>query len=49
MGGETFATNVMEAVIVALLGRGRSPLATKDYLDVLEALAWKPNVIPLAG
>ncbi|HRI44885.1 MAG TPA: hypothetical protein PLL78_14845 [Fimbriimonadaceae bacterium] len=49
MGGETFATNVMEAVIVALLGRGKAPLTTKDYLDVLEALAWKPNVIPLEG
>lgn len=45
MGGETFATNVMEGVLVALLGRRPEELTAKDYLEVLEKLDWKPNVI----
>jgi len=49
MGGETFATNVMEGVIVALLGRRPSELAEKDYLEVLARLAWEPNVIDLTA
>lgn len=47
MGGETFATNVMEGVIVSLLGRKPSELNESDYLDVLKKLDWKPNVIEL--
>ncbi|MBI3722235.1 MAG: quinate 5-dehydrogenase, partial [Fimbriimonas ginsengisoli] len=47
MGGETFATNVMEAVIVAILGKRPEELSEKDYLDALKRLDWKPNVIPL--
>jgi len=47
MGGETFATNVMEGVIVALLGKGPDQLSKDDYLGVLEKLEWQPNVIPL--
>ena len=47
IGGETFATNVMEGVIVALLGRRPEELTEKDYLDVLARLNWKPNVIDL--
>ena len=49
MGGETFATNVMEGVIVALLGRKPSELAEKDYLEVLAKLGWEPNVIDLTA
>lgn len=47
MGGETFATNVMEGVIVALAGKSPSELSEQDYLDVLEKLEWKPNVTEL--
>lgn len=47
MGGETFATNVMEGVVVALLGKGPEQLTEQDYLGVLKQLDWKPNVIPL--
>lgn len=43
--GETFATNVMEGVIVALLERHPRDLTEHDYLDVLARLEWKPNVI----
>ena|SRR5579862_351550 len=49
MGGETFATNVMEGVIVALLGRKPSEISEQDYLDMLKRLDWKPNVIELNG
>lgn len=47
MGGETFATNVMEAVIVSLLGKRPSEMTDRDYLQTLEKLDWKPNVIEL--
>lgn len=47
MGGETFATNVMEGVIVALLGKRPEQLSEADYLDTLKKLDWKPNVISL--
>lgn len=45
MGGETFATNVMEGVIVALLAKRPEELTESDYLDVLARLKWKPSVI----
>jgi len=48
MGGETFATNVMEGVIVAHLGKKVADLTEQDYLDTLRKLGWKPNVIDLA-
>ncbi len=48
MGGETFATNVMEGVVVTLLGKRPEELSEKDYLDTLAKLDWKPNVIDLA-
>lgn len=47
MGGETFATNVMEGVVVALLGKRPEQMTEADYLDTLERLAWAPNVIKL--
>ena len=47
VGGETFATNVMEGVVVALRGKGREPLTEAEILETLHALDWKPNVIDL--
>jgi hypothetical protein len=47
MGGETFATNVMEGVIVAILGKKPSELSENDYLETLKRLGWNPNVIDL--
>ena len=47
MGGETFATNVMEGVLVAALGRRPEELGEADYLAALQKLGWKPNVIDL--
>ncbi len=45
--GETFATNVMEGVIVALTGRRPETLTPDDYLQTLRQLGWKPAVIDL--
>lgn len=47
MGGETFATNVMEGVIVTLAGKRPEQMTEQDYLDVLRRLGWVPNVIDL--
>lgn len=47
MGGETFATNVMEGVIVTLAGKRPEQMTERDYLDALKSLGWMPNVIPL--
>ncbi len=47
MGGETFATNVMEGVIVTLKGKRPEAMTEQDYLDTLKKLDWKPNVIEL--
>lgn len=49
IGGETFATNVMEGVVVALFGKRPEALTEKDYLDMLKKLDWKPNVIDLGA
>jgi hypothetical protein len=47
IGGETFATNVMEAVIVALVGKRPEQMTEQDYLEILHRLDWKPNVIDI--
>jgi hypothetical protein len=46
--GETFATNVMEGVIVALTGRHPDELTPQDYLEMLRQLGWQPSVIDLS-
>lgn len=48
MGGETFATNVVEAVLVSLLGRRPDELTPEDYFGALSQLGWEPNVIEFA-
>lgn len=49
MGGETFATNVMEGVLVALLEKRPEQITEVEYLETLKRLNWKPNVIELNG
>lgn len=49
IGGETFATNVMEGVVVALLGKPVGALTEADYLETLERLNWRPGEIRLEG
>ena len=48
INGETFATNVMEGVIVAHLGKKPEDIKPEEYLDVLTKLGWKPNRIELS-
>ncbi|MCA1946813.1 MAG: quinate 5-dehydrogenase [Armatimonadetes bacterium] len=47
MGGETFATNVMEGVVVALCGKRPEQMTESDYLSVLDRLGWRPSVFNL--
>lgn len=44
IGGDAFATNVMEAVLVVLLARHPADLSPDDYLRKLAELNWSPNV-----
>ncbi len=48
VGGETFATNVMEAALVAYLGKKPSEIQESEYLAILEQIGWSPNVIELS-
>lgn len=47
MGGETYGTNVMEAVVIALAGKRPEQMTEGDYLAALRSLGWVPNVIKL--
>jgi hypothetical protein len=49
INGESFGTNVMEGVIVALLGKRPEELTPRDYEDALAKLNWRPNAIPLSA
>ncbi|MHB1460602.1 MAG: quinate 5-dehydrogenase [Armatimonadota bacterium] len=46
-GGETFATNVLEALIVAFSGKGMEPLSALEYAEWLTKLNWKIGHIEL--
>lgn len=45
--GESFGTNVMEGVLVSLLGKRPTELEENDYLEALERLNWEPNVFTM--
>lgn len=47
MGGETFATNVMEGVVITLTQKRPEEMTANDYLETLSKLEWCPNVIDL--
>jgi hypothetical protein len=42
--GRSFGTNVMEAVLVTLLGRPADKITPEDYLKKLKELGWAPQV-----
>ncbi len=42
--GRSFGTNVMEAVLVTLLGKPPRELTPEDYFQKLKELDWKPTV-----
>ncbi|MGI6575761.1 MAG: quinate 5-dehydrogenase [bacterium] len=45
LNGRSFGTNVMEAVIVALLGKRPEELAPEDYEKALDAIGFEPRII----
>jgi hypothetical protein len=47
-GGRSFGTNVVEAALVALLGKAWSDVTPEDYADLLARLALRPRVLDLA-
>ncbi len=47
MGGETYGTNVMEGVIIALKGKRPEQMTDQDYRDALKELGWTPSVLKL--
>ena len=42
--GRSFATNVMDAVLVAITGRRPEDFTPSDYLDVLTRLEFRPRI-----
>lgn len=42
--GRSFGTNVMEAVLVALLGRPPEDISPGDYEDILDRVGFKPRI-----
>lgn len=47
--GRTFATNVLEGIIVALTGKRPEQMSPRDYLDALDRMGWKPEVRALTS
>ena len=48
MAGETFATNVMEGVLVTLIDKPLPEITEADYLAKLDELGWRPTVFELS-
>ncbi|HEX6971419.1 MAG TPA: quinate 5-dehydrogenase [Limnochordia bacterium] len=44
LGGRSFGTNVIEAVLVALSGRRPDELTPSDYLSLLDRIGFRPRV-----
>lgn len=42
--GRTFGTNVMEALLVALLGKSWEEITPEEYLELLKRLNFKPSI-----
>lgn len=45
--GRSFGTNVMEGVLVALIGKPWDEITTEEYLDMLRQLDFKPRIIEM--
>jgi hypothetical protein len=48
-GGRSFGTNVIEAALIALLGKRWSEVTSDDYVTLLERLALRPRIVDLAA
>jgi hypothetical protein len=49
LDGRSFGTNVLEAVLLTLLGKPWEEVQSQDYLDLIAELQLKPRVIALKG
>jgi hypothetical protein len=47
MGGRSFGTNVIEALMVTLMGRPIDQIGADDYYAMLKELDFKPGVVDL--
>jgi hypothetical protein len=47
IGGESFGTNVLEGVLVALSGKQPEALTEQDYLEFARQVDWRPGVTDL--
>ncbi len=45
--GRSFGTNVMEAAMVAILGKPWEEITAEDYLDLLRRLGFQPRILDL--
>ncbi len=45
--GRSFGANVMEAVMVAILGKQKEEITNEDYLDLLRRLSFQPRILDL--
>lgn len=48
-GGESFGTNVMEAVLVTEAGKPPDEITVDEYKALLDRLGWEPEVRPLTA
>ncbi|HZK44286.1 MAG TPA: quinate 5-dehydrogenase [Syntrophomonadaceae bacterium] len=49
MGGRSFGTNVIEAIIVSIMGRKIDDIAPEDYYHMLVELNLEPGVVDFGG
>jgi hypothetical protein len=49
LGGRTFGTNVLEAAFLAVLGRPPQEVGPADYGNLLQAMAYRPEVFDLGA
>lgn len=47
IGGRSFGTNVMEAIIITCINKNIHEITTQDYEDILQRLALKPRILSL--
>ena len=47
--GRSFGTNVLEAVLLTLLGKSWEEVGPEDYLELIERLQLKPRLLALKG
>ena len=47
MNGRSFGTNVMEGVLISILGKKVDEVSPEDYSNLLDQLQFKPRIVYL--